>query len=404
MAALVLGCGTGEAQSERIAEIRVHGNTRVADDDVLSVAGLKVGGSAAQIDLDDARRRLEKSGKFESVEVRKRYRSLDESEVAVVLAVHERPEGAGSSWTGPLRRITSGRMFLPIVRYADGYGFTYGGRASAVNTLGLGERWSVPLTWGATRGASLEVERAFKDAPITNFRSSFGVTREINPHFEAADLRVAWTVSADQTFGKFRLTSRAAIGRDRFQDVTERNSTSGATVAFDTRENPAFPSNAVYAAAGWRALWRGGEPAIGIALADARGYWRPVGRAVIAARFRYEGASRALPDYARLLVGGAASLRGEPAGRFAGDRTLTTSGEVRFLLPSPNSFVQLGSTVFIDAAKAFDAGQAAAATPWSPGAGVGFFVVVPLLTTNVHLAKSFDGGPLRAHVSFGFTF
>ena len=53
-------------------------------------------------------------------------------------------------------------MFLPILNYADGYGFTYGGRVSTMGLLGAGERLSVPLTWGGTRRAALEVDRTFK--------------------------------------------------------------------------------------------------------------------------------------------------------------------------------------------------------------------------------------------------
>jgi hypothetical protein len=404
MVVMALGCGTLEAQSERVAEIRVHGNTRLTDEDVLTIAGLMVGDPASEMRLAGAKNRLEKSGKFEAVEVRKRYRTLDGSEVAVVLAVHERQEGEGPSWMRPLRRLSSGRMVLPIVRYADGYGFTYGGRVSFVNTLGLGERWSIPLTWGGTRGALLEVERPFTRGPVTSLRSRFGITEETNPHFAQNDRRVAWTARAEKNFGMLRFTADAAASRVRFQGVTERPWTSGAILAFDTRENPKFPSNAVYLAAGWRALWREGEPAVGVTLADARGYWRPVSRVVIAARLRYEGASRELPDYARLLIGGAASLRGAPAGKFAGDRTVAASGELRILLLSPHSLVRLGSAVFIDAAKAYDAGLPASSAPWNPGAGIGFFAVVPFLTSNLHLARSFDGGPIRAHVSFGFTF
>ena len=37
---------------------------------------------------------------------------------------------------GPLR-VKSRLMFLPIITYADGYGFTYGGRVSTVDLLGL---------------------------------------------------------------------------------------------------------------------------------------------------------------------------------------------------------------------------------------------------------------------------
>lgn len=291
-----------------------------------------------------------------------------------------------------------------IVRYADGYGFTYGVRTSAVNTLGLGERWSIPLTWGATRSAALELERAFDGGALTSVRTGFGVTREINPHYAESDFRVTWGVRADRRLGAFRVAADAATSRVHFQGLSEREWTAGATLAVDTRGNPGFPSNAIYVTAGWRALWREDRPATGIALADARGYWRPAGRAVIAARLRYEGAAGALPPCERLLVGGAESLRGEPTGRFAGDRALAASGELRVPLRPAGSLIQWGSTIFIDTAKAFDAGQPASGTRWARGAGVGFFAVVPMITTNLHLARSFDGGPIRAHVSFGFAF
>ena len=65
-------------------------------------------------------------------------------------------------------------MFLPILNYADGYGFTYGGRISAQGMLGMGERLSVPLTWGGTRRAALEFERTFKSGPLTRIESSVG--------------------------------------------------------------------------------------------------------------------------------------------------------------------------------------------------------------------------------------
>ncbi len=58
-------------------------------------------------------------------------------------------------------------MFLPIINYTDGYGFTYGGLISAKDTLGMGERISVPLTWGGTRRAALEIDRPFKSGPLT---------------------------------------------------------------------------------------------------------------------------------------------------------------------------------------------------------------------------------------------
>ena len=105
--------------------------------------------------------------------MRKRYRSLtDATDVAIVLLVHERPGtisagGVIRRSSRPFGQVGDRLMFLPIINYSDGYGFTYGGRISAKDTLGMGERLSVPLTWGGTRRAALEIDRTFKSGPLT---------------------------------------------------------------------------------------------------------------------------------------------------------------------------------------------------------------------------------------------
>src|SRR5262245_30881543 len=85
-----------QSVQERIAEVGVHGNVTISGDEIARIAGLPIGGPLLDGALDAAKRRLEKSGKFESVEVLKRYRSItDFSQVAVLLVVHERPELEG---------------------------------------------------------------------------------------------------------------------------------------------------------------------------------------------------------------------------------------------------------------------------------------------------------------------
>ena len=91
-------------------------------------------------------------------------------------------------------------MFLPILGYDDGYGFTYGGRVSTIDLLGAGERLSVPLTWGGTRRAALEFERTFATGPLTRIGSTFGISQRENPHFEVDDQRVEWTARAERSF------------------------------------------------------------------------------------------------------------------------------------------------------------------------------------------------------------
>jgi outer membrane protein assembly factor BamA len=236
-------------------------------------------------------------------------------------------------------------------------------------------------------------------------QSSFGVSRQVNPWFGLPDRRVEVTGRAERKIRMVRFGAEAGHTNVKFGNLEDRFWTFGGNTTVDTREDPAFPANAVYAFAGWRALnLAGGQPHIGIVQGDLRGYWRPAGQPVIAARILYEGANRQLPDYERLLVGGASTLRGRNVAAFIGDRMLTTSAELRVPITSPLSFGRFGATVFFDAAKAFDAGQRPGDVRWSSGAGAGLFMIVPLVSFNVHFARSLNGFGNRLHLSTGFTF
>ena len=77
---------------------------------------------------------------------------------------------------------------------------------------------------------------------------------------------------------------------------------------------------------------------------DARGYLGLIRQAVLAGRVQYSSADRALPDYERLLLGGASNLRGFRTGTFDGDRMLVTSAELRVPITSVLSGAKLGLT------------------------------------------------------------
>ena len=94
---------------ETIREIRVHGNASLADEEVLKLAGIAVGDPIPADALKAIERRLKDSDRFETVEVRKRYRSLDDpTDVAIVLVVHERP-GVTSATVGEHRTRSGAR-------------------------------------------------------------------------------------------------------------------------------------------------------------------------------------------------------------------------------------------------------------------------------------------------------
>ena len=402
----------GGPQAEVIAEIRIHGNAYVRDEEVIKLAGIAVGQPLPADGLQTIEQRLKDSGYFESVEIRKRYRSLEStSDVALVLLVHERPgftsetideRPATWGWT----RVKSRLMFLPILGYDDGYGFTYGGRVSTIDLLGAGERLSVPLTWGGTRRAAVEFERTFSSGPLTRVTSTFGIWQQENPHFEIDDQRVEWTARAERSFASLVRagvdTSQSTVS---FGQTDDRLWTIGANVALDTRGDPAFPRNAVMLAAGWTGLHvRSLDQPINQYTTDARGYVGIIRQAVLAARVQYSAADRTLPDYERLLLGGASNLRGFRAGAFDGDRMLVTSAELRVPITSVLSGAKLGLTAFMDAGKAFNVGQSLKDAAWHQGVGGGVFLIATIVKLNFDVAHGLRDGDTRFAFSTGFSF
>jgi hypothetical protein len=398
--------------AETIGEIRVHGNAFLTDEDVIKLAGVAVGGPLAPADVEAIEKRLKDSGRFETVEVRKRYRSLTNmSDVALVLLVHERPgirdiDDGPSVIFNPVRRLKSRFMFLPIITYADGYGFTYGGRVSTVGLLGLGERLSVPLTWGGTRRAALEFERSFKRGPLTRIESSFGIWNRENPRFEIRDQRVELKGRAEKVFADVvRVGVDGSQATIDFGDIDDRLTTVGANVALDTRGDPAFPSNGVLLSAGWTGLnFRSVPDRINRYTADARGYLRLYRQVVFAARAQQVSADGTLPPYERLLLGGTSTVRGFGTGDFEGDRSFVAAAEIRAPITSVLNRAKLGFNVFMDAGRIWDFGQSFDGADWHRGVGAGVFLIAPFLRINLDVAHGLKTGDTRVHLSSGFTF
>ena len=396
---------------EVVREIRVHGNAYLTDAEVLAVAGIGLGDAVTPEAVSAVEQRLKDSGRFETVQIRKRYRSLsDPTDVALVLVVHEKPgvrsiADPTAPVLTPWRRMRSRLMCLPILGYGDGYGFTYGARFSTMDLFGAGERVSFPLTWGGVRRAAVEVERQFKNGPLTRVESSFGIWRRENPRFEIGDRRVELKARAEKDFATIlRLAVDGSRSNVRFAALDDRLWTVGANVALDTRGNPSFPRNAFYLGGGWTGLHVDSRPRINRFTADARGYVGIVRQAVLAARVQYVGADATLPPYERLLLGGAPTLRGYRAGSFDGDRLLVASAELRLPITSVISGGTFGVTAFMDAGKVIDHDGRFDDVPWNRGAGGGIFLIASVFRINLDVARGLDNKRTRVHLATGFSF
>ena len=397
-----------------IAEIRVHGNAYVRDDEVIRLAGVAIGQPLPADGLRDIEQRLKASGHFDTVEVRKRYRSLESTtDVALILLVHERPgftsetiDERPSAWGWA--RMKSRLMFLPILGYDDGYGFTYGGRVSTIGLLGRRRAavGAADLGRDAPRGARVRAHVRVRPAHAASNRPSASRsarTRTSSSTISGSSGRRAPNAASPASSARASTRRRAPSSSVRLDD---RLWTIGANVALDTRGDPAFPRNAVMLGAGWTGLHvRRPRATRSTSTRPRRAAISGVIRqAVLAGRVQYSSADRTLPDYERLLLGGASNLRGFRTGTFDGDRMFVSSAELRVPITSVLSGAKLGLTAFMDAGKAFNVGQPMKDATWHQGVGGGVFLIATIVRINLDVAHGLRDGDTRVHLSSGFSF
>ena len=401
--------------AETIAEIRIHGNLSLPDAEVIALTGVTLG-AAAGPDLEKTvRQRLEASGRFETVDVRRRYRSLTATDqVALVIVVRERP---GARFSNPVMRAfaAAGRrlMVAPILDHREGYGVAYGALTSFIDTFGPGSRLSVPATWGGHKRIALEMEAPIRGPVIDRLRAGGSRGRRRHPYFDVDVDRARFAVAAQRGLPRgFRMNGEAAWEEARFAGRSDRFARAAAYLDYgDYRETPASArrDTVVVRAGIERLAIEGGAGSIMRPRLDARAYRGAGGQAVLAARFFFAGASARLPPYERALLGGSpaagGTLRGSPAGVAVGDRIAAASIELRLPITSVLSEGRIGLRFFCDTAATYDADRPIQDAVFREGAGVGVFFLPPRFgfPMSIDVAGDPDGG-VRVHVSAGFGF
>ena len=399
---------------ETVAEIRIHGNLSLPDAEVVALTGVTLG-DAAGPDLEKTvRQRLEASGRFETVDVRRRYRSLTATDqVALVIVVRERP---GARFSNPVMRAfaAAGRrlMVAPLLDHREGYGVAYGALTSFVDTFGPGSRLSVPATWGGHKRIALEMEAPIRGPVIDRLRAGGSRWRRRHPYFDRDVDRAGFAVAARRRLRRgFRMNGEAAWEEVRFAVSADRLIRVTAYLDYgDYQETPAGARrNTVVVRTGIERLAIDGGGSIMRPRLDARAY-RAVGRqAVLAGRLFFAGASGPLPPYERSLLGGSpaagGTLRGWRAGVAVGDRIAAASIELRLPITSVLSEGRIGLRFFYDTAAAYDADRPLRDAAFREGAGAGVFFLPPGFgfPMSIDVAGDPEGG-VRVHVSAGFGF
>jgi hypothetical protein len=400
---------------ERLVGVIVHGNHTTPDADVIAIAGLALDAPLPSDAVAAATRRLEASDRFEHVDIRKRYRSIEQAgDVVLVILIDERPrpmEVPSPPVLKPFRKLRDGLMFLPIVSFADGYGLSYGAQFSFADVLGKRSRIGVPLTWGAERRAAVDIDRRFQRGPVTRVEAGAGIVRREHPFFDVPDRRAEVWARAERALpwalrlgGGVRWSDIAFGGPSTpALEADDRLTASDLDLTLDTRIDPTFPRNAVYARAAWEHLDFASGPARRRTTLDGRGYVGLVGSSVLAVRAMHGRADGPLPPYEQWLLGGPSSVRGFRTGSFVGDHVAAGSIELRLPFSSPLRVARTGVAIFVDRGAVWNHGQRLADAEWRQGYGAGVFAIATVFQFRLDVAHG-QGRGTRAHVSAGLSF
>ena len=403
-----------------VTEIRVHGNHTTPEPDIVALSGLSVGAEITDADVVRASERLRASSHFDDVEVRVRSRSIaDPAQIAVIIIVRERagvtPDLLIDRAPSPLRRLRSSTMVLPILDYEDGYGLTYGARVSFVNPLGGRSRLSMPGSWGGTRRIAAELEKSFGAGPFSSARASAALSQREHPFYEIDERRYDVDASVRRRLGVVSVAALGGWSDVEFGEWRDRYTTIGAEADLDTRTDPTFPRNAIFARG--RVRWLNFDsPPAGLDEApvdDSRSirrmdgvaqvFIRFVGSSVIAVGGRIETADASLPPYLASMLGGTGAVRGFPVGYDVGDKLWASSIELRVPLSRATRVGRVGVRAFADTGAVAAFGSALADAPRRTGVGAGVFTQASLLQLGADVAYGIDRG-WRLHLVTGVRF
>jgi outer membrane protein assembly factor BamA len=396
--------------AEVIAEVRVHGNAAIAEEEVLRLADVQLGAPFTADTTAIVEKRLRATGKFRNVEVLKRFASIsDASKIVLVIVVDEgdvKIEWDQDSGAPPrtVRRRGLPLMFLPVLSVEDGYGWTYGVRFGLQNPVGPHSRVTFPLTWGADKRAAAQLEKDFARGPVDRVTTAVSISRREHPFYEQDDDRVRLAVRAERDL-LAPLRAGATVGTEevRFLAVDTRMLQTGADLVLDTRADPVLGRNAVYARAAWDRYALSGSDDNRQYSLDLRGYAGFVGQSVVVSRFYRSASDNVLPPFLKPILGGMDNLRGFRTGTAVGDTLIAGSVEVRTPITSPLNVAKLGVSAFFDTATVYDHSARLEDQRFEKGIGGSVWLSAAFFRLNLAVAHGLKGST-RVHFGTSFSY
>ena len=413
---LVLSALAQPSPPEVVTEILVHGNVLTPDNEVRRLTGIEIGAAFTPDTPALVVTRLKATHRFERVEVLKRFASIaDPSQIVLVVVVDEGPvkieafEDASQPGRSVHRRGL-GLMFLPLVDFEDGYGFSYGAQLARPGVAGPHSRLSFPLTWGGDKRAAVQLEKDFDGgapAILTRVETGASISRKTNPFFEQDDDRNQIWIRAERAITpSLRAGATAGWQHVSFMETSDRFTQLGADITFDTRLDPMLARDAVYARASIEHLDFRNSAASNRTELDGRGYIGLPGQSILVLRALRENSDAPLPPYLQPLLGGMSNLRGFKAGAAVGDTLVAGSVEVRTPLTSPLDIGKFGVSAFVDVGTVYDNGQRLGDQTlhtFHRGIGGGIWFSAAFLRLNLAVAHGI-GATTRVHFGTSLTF
>ncbi len=393
-------------QVPHVAAIQVHGNLVTSDEEIQRLADIQVGASVDDETVDHIAERLRATKRFESVQVLKRFASIeDPSQILIVIIVDEGrvkiertndPEHPYRAVKNRWPRL----MYEPILHRDDRYGTSFGARVALTDAFGKDSRLIVPLAWGGEKQAGIEFDKVDNQAILSRVTGGVDWLNRTHPVFDHVEARgLAWVRGEHWFRPQLRVGVTAALQRESFEGTTDLFPNIGADVIVDTRVDPALPRNAIYGRASYAHLAGGHQTEL-----DGRGYIGLVGQLVFGVRAQWTGVDPALPAYLKPIFGGSANVRGFSAGTAIGDTLRAGSAELILPLTSPLHLARLGVSAFSDVG-AISCGPELpnCDQSWKQGYGGSVWVSATVIRLNVAVAHGV-GSSTRLHINGDISF
>jgi outer membrane protein assembly factor BamA len=406
------------AQQETIVAIQVHGNTLTPDAEVITASGLMEGTAFSEDVIAAAAVRLKNTKRYDRIEILKRYASItDTSQVIVVIQVDEGPvridmgplpgvptvPGLPGRTPHVVKRGPVNMMFVPLLDAEDGYGLAYGARMALTGHRDTSARVVIPASWGGDKRVGAEFQKEFGSRLAPQLRLGGLLQRRTHPFYETnADRKRVWARGEWPIVKVLRAGVTTAWQKTSMTGRDDRMRSVGGDLVFDTRLDPILPRNAVFARSAVDRL-SFTEAVIVRTSLEANGYLGLFGGTVLALRAAHDDMSRPAPPYYKAILGGSSNLRGFRAGYAVGDTLSAFSAEVRTPLTSPLNFGRFGTSLFVDAARAYDKGEKLRDRPLKKGVGAGIWTSAAVFHMSLAFAHGMGQGN-RVHFSAGFTF